>query len=331
MIELGFMATCFPFTPIILSPPGPTASLWRRPFRPPPLNGSPPLRRNHRPPASKNDGDQNIDVAVFRFTLGIPGFDDSNIPRLAGMASLALLLLNHALSSSTLALSSTELVGSLLSAIAIAAPNLERRLKELEPGRGRAPSNPNVVGGDNVFAIASNFPNDSATQELAWASYTLLKNSNICGVFVVWGDSVVLCRGILSAELTSHAATLGERDTLGRATKAWANALPALQSVLSNEVKHYEDRRELEATGAFFPALSPIVPEGTRSMALLPLPPPSLISSHLEKREEKVENFLVLVSDRERSLSPKEIAWAEGVAAALYFKLRICGNSQIVY
>jgi hypothetical protein len=34
---------------------------------------------------------------VFRFTLGIPGFDDSNIPRVIGTVVAALVALNHAI------------------------------------------------------------------------------------------------------------------------------------------------------------------------------------------------------------------------------------------
>ena len=40
-------------------------------------------------------GDDDIDVAVFRFTLGIPGFDDRNIPRVVGLVMAAALAINH--------------------------------------------------------------------------------------------------------------------------------------------------------------------------------------------------------------------------------------------
>ena len=40
------------------------------------------------------------DIAVFRFTLGIPGFDDADIPRILGWAAIALLTLNHVLDDS---------------------------------------------------------------------------------------------------------------------------------------------------------------------------------------------------------------------------------------
>ena len=35
------------------------------------------------------------DIAVFRFTLGIPGFDDADIPRILGFLALALLAANN--------------------------------------------------------------------------------------------------------------------------------------------------------------------------------------------------------------------------------------------
>lgn len=42
-------------------------------------------------------GDEDIDVAVFRFTLGIPGFDDRFIPRVVGLALAAALAINNLL------------------------------------------------------------------------------------------------------------------------------------------------------------------------------------------------------------------------------------------
>ncbi len=38
-----------------------------------------------------------MDVAVFRFTLGIPGFEDRLIPRVVGVIGLVLLGVNHIL------------------------------------------------------------------------------------------------------------------------------------------------------------------------------------------------------------------------------------------
>jgi hypothetical protein len=41
--------------------------------------------------------EEGVDVAVFRFTLGIPGFEDRLIPRVVGAVGAALLALNHIL------------------------------------------------------------------------------------------------------------------------------------------------------------------------------------------------------------------------------------------
>ena len=46
-------------------------------------------------------GDDALDVAVFRFTLGIPGFDDDLIPRVVGVLGAALLVGNHVLAGSS--------------------------------------------------------------------------------------------------------------------------------------------------------------------------------------------------------------------------------------
>ncbi len=45
-------------------------------------------------------GFEDTDIAVFRFTLGIPGFDDALIPRVVGLLGASLILLNHVLDTS---------------------------------------------------------------------------------------------------------------------------------------------------------------------------------------------------------------------------------------
>ena len=40
-------------------------------------------------------GVEDADIAVFRFTLGIPGFNDALLPRLVGILGAALLMANH--------------------------------------------------------------------------------------------------------------------------------------------------------------------------------------------------------------------------------------------
>jgi hypothetical protein len=45
-------------------------------------------------------GFEETDIAVFRFTLGIPGFDDALIPRVVGILGAVLLIVNHVLDPS---------------------------------------------------------------------------------------------------------------------------------------------------------------------------------------------------------------------------------------
>lgn len=45
-------------------------------------------------------GDESVDVAIFRFTLGIPGFDDDLVPRVVGILCAVLLAGNHWLGGS---------------------------------------------------------------------------------------------------------------------------------------------------------------------------------------------------------------------------------------
>ena len=40
-------------------------------------------------------GIEDAEIAVFRFTLGIPGFDDALIPRVVGSLGASLLIANH--------------------------------------------------------------------------------------------------------------------------------------------------------------------------------------------------------------------------------------------
>lgn len=49
---------------------------------------------------SAGAGFEETDIAVFRFTLGIPGFDDALIPRVVGLIGAALLVTNHLLDQS---------------------------------------------------------------------------------------------------------------------------------------------------------------------------------------------------------------------------------------
>eukprot|EP00951_Prasinocladus_malaysianus_P023329 scaffold197939_cov39-Prasinocladus_malaysianus.AAC.1 len=137
----------------------------------------------------------------------IPGFDDALIPRVVGAAGAALILTNHFLGSAAgiqPAQGRAESLGMVLATLAMAAPSIEKRLKELDPGRGRqaepAAGLPDSV---NVFCLSSEIP-EKARQELAWASFALIKNTNTSGLMVLSRT-----KGVLAARGSFGAAAVG--------------------------------------------------------------------------------------------------------------------------
>ena len=98
---------------------------------------------------------EDVDVAVFRFTLGIPGFDDKYVPRVIGAVGLLLLAVNHALGATPppSAQTASEVVGGALATLCVVVPLVEDRLSELQPGKGRAAGEA-VQGAINTFALA---------------------------------------------------------------------------------------------------------------------------------------------------------------------------------
>ena len=79
--------------------------------------------------AAGDDGDVDIDVSVFQFTLGIPGLPDEQVPRILGLVTCALLVLNH-MSTDVVeaAQARSEVVALLLGATCIALPTLNRAI-----------------------------------------------------------------------------------------------------------------------------------------------------------------------------------------------------------
>ncbi|BDA41729.1 probable protein COFACTOR ASSEMBLY OF COMPLEX C SUBUNIT B CCB2, chloroplastic [Coccomyxa sp. Obi] len=147
-------------------------------------------------------GFEETDIAVFRFTLGIPGFDDALIPRVVGLIGAALLVTNHLLdqSDATSAQIRTEFLGSVLSATCILTPSIGKRLQEAQRGRGRlAKDLQTPLDSTEIFQIADD-ASDRCRTELAWASYALLRNTNSRGMIVVAGKKLWLARGAVNSE-----------------------------------------------------------------------------------------------------------------------------------
>ena len=76
-------------------------------------------------------GGEDADVAVFRFTLGIPGFDDALIPRAVGALGAAALVANHVLGAG--APSAAQVRGRVPHAGVLLAAKVHRRLLRATP------------------------------------------------------------------------------------------------------------------------------------------------------------------------------------------------------
>lgn len=273
----------------------------------------------HARPQDRSDNDERttMDVAVFRFTLGIPGFDDALIPRVIGILCLCLIVLNHVTTSedaSSPAQIRMEVLGTALSAIAMAAPTAQRRLEEASPGKGRRAMIENVEGGSNVFAIEESLPRQ-VQEDLAWASFALLKNCNICGVFAVWRGKAVMCRGTLGSMMAVPDSALA----LSTFTATWS-AFDGKMDVGSALAGTYLDNRQ--QLDRYRLRDCPVIPKGAGSVLMLPIvSTKDLASRGSGVSLRPVQGLLVLVSDTERSVSLKEQRWAEGVASKLYQSL----------
>ncbi|VAH05504.1 unnamed protein product [Triticum turgidum subsp. durum] len=149
-----------------------------------------PLSARVRVRASNSDPPQQVNLSVLRFTLGIPGLDESYLPRWIGLGFGALVLLNHLLSPSpTPAQLRSEALGLCLAAFSAALPYLGRFLE----GAGASSRVPLPEGSRQVFVI----PDDLSTaqkEDMAWATYVLLQNTNTTSVLIAI-DNVLCIRG----------------------------------------------------------------------------------------------------------------------------------------
>eukprot|EP00955_Chlamydomonas_euryale_P045927 353273-Chlamydomonas_euryale.AAC.20 len=181
-----------------------------------------------------------MDVAVFRFTLGIPGFEDRMIPRVVSYIGAAGLLVNHIVTQVSEAQvrtwgsgenvwlrcpgdadcnggSDTKLLSNLhcstltcqaraeglcgaLVLILFLVPEIEERILEAQPGRGRIVGSETIAGSTNAFLLDKSLQ-DKPKQELAWSSYALIKNTNSAAVVLLSGGKVLMARGALGSSV----------------------------------------------------------------------------------------------------------------------------------
>ncbi|KAL8240861.1 hypothetical protein R6Q59_014216 [Mikania micrantha] len=124
---------------------------------------------------------QQLNLSVLRFTLGIPGLDESYLPRWIGYGFGSLLVLNHFVSSNSTTVTPaqlrTEVLGLSLAAFSVMLPYIGQFLKGARPViQASIPE-----GAEQIFVMSPNI-SDTIREDLAWGSYTLLRNTNSISV-----------------------------------------------------------------------------------------------------------------------------------------------------
>ena len=220
-----------------LSPAGQCPVSTRRPSR---------ARPRARTRASGEDEDE---FAVFRFTLGIPGFDDEDVPRVVGALGAAGLFANRVAAGTdgaSEALGRSETVGAALCLACAIAPELGRALKGGERGGGERGSGAKADGadGNSVFAMDEN-ASEKAREDCAWVSYAVLTNTLACGVLFVDGDGRArLVRGTVQSR-DDGAPDASKSATLARAGEAWSTASASVATE-----QYLDSRWEIDRAGA---------------------------------------------------------------------------------
>lgn len=237
--------------------------------------------------AGNDEMPSEIDVSVFRFTLGIQGFDDADLPRIVGILFGSLLLVNHAVSieSMTRAQLTSEALGLFLAGVACSLPSVGRRLKGGEAKK----KDDNVSRPRSVFELSRRL-NDPEKQELAWGTYSLLQNSRASAVIVWHRDEVVCARGSF------------DLGTMVRGAKA----LPVLQDMLNNTPFIHSSDPFYVSEGADTKGW-PIVPKNMKSILVQPFEKSDSSSS-------VAKGGLILFSYQSRSYTSKDRTWIAMIA-----------------
>jgi len=254
-------------------------------------------------------------MAVFRFTLGIPGFEDRYIPRVVGGLGASLVLINHFLAAQVAPPSQVrgEFICIILAAVCALAPDLEERLKQALPGRGRQATSANIPGAANGFAFDPSVQ-DAAKAELAWASFALIKNTNSCGVILLGpAQRVLLARGALGSSVLTpgnSAATLERMSQdLSQVTSqsevAGLLAGEGASSSGTSQQLYLPDPLAMARVGANRWAS---VPQGAQSL---------LLQRVGGGNSGKPAGLLLVYSERPRELSVKELLWIGEIGAKL--------------
>ncbi|KAK2421371.1 protein COFACTOR ASSEMBLY OF COMPLEX C SUBUNIT B CCB2, chloroplastic [Trifolium repens] len=255
------------------------------------------VRSNLQPPNSTNttQQQQQLNLSVLRFTLGIPGFDESYLPRWIGYAFGSLILLNHFLGSDSATITTpqlrTEVLGLSLASFSIVLPYLGKFLKGAQPvDQATLPD-----GTQQIFVMSTDIA-DGLKEDLAWTSYILLRNTNaIAALIFIQGE--ICARGYWNViDDSSKEILLGQFRN--KIENAGLNDLKDTLYFPQDADSEFKD----------------LVPKGTRSLLVQPILQVSIESA---TDSQKPVGFILLVSTVRYAFSIKDRAWIAAVANKL--------------
>lgn len=239
-----------------------------------------------------SQNEQQLNLSVLRFTLGIPGLDESYLPRYIGYAFGALLALNHFLGSDSSSITSaqlrTEALGLSLASFSAVVPYLGKFLKGATPTAQKSIPE----GTEQIFAMSQDISAD-LKEDLAWATYVLLRNTNSISVLISVKDALCV-RGYWNTP----------KDISKESILDWFQK--QTQKVGFSKLKdamYLQQSADLE--------LKEMVPVGTRSLLVQPIQEARQLSS---SQTEKMKGFILLASRVDYAYTDKDKAWIASIA-----------------
>ncbi|KAL8552601.1 hypothetical protein ACS0TY_001333 [Phlomoides rotata] len=239
---------------------------------------------------------QQPNLSVLRFTLGIPGLDESYLPRYIGYAFGALLVLNHFVASSiTPAQLRTEALGLSLASFSAVVPYLGKFLKGATPTDQKS----FPEGAEQIFAMSQDI-SDNLKEDLAWGTYVLLRNTNSISVLISVEDGLCV-RGYWNTPKDLSKEKVLDWFSKQTQTMGFSNLKDAL---------YFQQAADSE--------LNEMVPVGTRSLLVQPiLEAPEKSSSQAEKSQ----GFILLASSIDYAYTDKDKSWIAAIADKFHSRI----------
>ena len=258
---------------------------------------------------------------VFRFTLGITGFDDSEIPKALGVISAALLIANKVASNGQLGVSSSaaaqrgDMIGFFLVLASVATPYIGRRIEEATTGNSRARSSReqsiDISGGSSQFLCNERFKERKQTN-YAWASYALLTNTNAKGLafFEDDGKTMSLARGSVRTIVIDDGKNSNDEEILMKLAKGFSyDEITNNKERKKKEKKKNNDDDDDDDTKNIVYYLSNRMELDGVGANLWEFLPPGAESAVIRRAETGSKGILVAYSDEPRAFNKKARLW----------------------